>query len=155
MCLNGNYGDICVYAHQASSILKRDYQYNFSHSPAGRYDDYGRERKARTMVAVLEDYFESPISALSLLNVGGSAGVIDNYLADYFRSIVSVDIDEPAIMKAKRKFTKNNLEFKIGDALNLEYENNTFDIVICSQVYEHVPSPERMMAEMDVVVDIF
>ena len=100
------------------------------------------------MVAVLEDYFESPISALSLLNVGGSAGVIDNYLADYFRSIVSVDIDEPAIMKAKRKFTKNNLEFKIGDALNLEYENNTFDIVICSQVYEHVPSPERMMAEI-------
>jgi 2-polyprenyl-3-methyl-5-hydroxy-6-metoxy-1,4-benzoquinol methylase len=128
--------------------LERAYQYNFSSSPAGKYDVCGRERKAKTMVAVLKDYSKKPVSTLSLLNVGGSAGIIDNYLADHFHSIVSVDIDEPAIMQAKRKFKKNNLEFKIGDALNLEYANNTFDIVICSQVYEHVPSPEKMMDEI-------
>ena len=128
--------------------MKRGYQYNFSSRPAGRYDVCGRERKAQTMVAVLKDYLKRPLSALSLLNVGGSAGVIDNYLADHFRSIVSVDIDAPAIRKAQRQFKRPNLEFKIGDALNLAYASHTFDIVICSQVYEHVPSPEKMMDEI-------
>ena len=56
------------------------------------------------MVAVLEDYFQAPLNNQSLLNVGGSTGIIDSYLADYFHSVVSVDIDKPAIEQAKSKF---------------------------------------------------
>jgi protein-L-isoaspartate O-methyltransferase len=84
--------------------LNREYQYNFSSLPAGKYDVLGRERKAKTMVAVLEDYFQAPLNNQSLLNVGGSTGIIDSYLADYFHSVVSVDIDKPAIEQAKSKF---------------------------------------------------
>lgn len=85
---------------------------------------------------------------LNLLNVGGSTGIIDNYLADYFCSVVSVDIDIPAIEHAKSNFQKNNLEFQVGDATNLKFADNTFDVVICSQIYEHVPSPEKMIYEI-------
>jgi ubiquinone/menaquinone biosynthesis C-methylase UbiE len=128
--------------------LNREYQYNFSSLPAGKYDVLGRERKAKTMVAVLGDHLQVPLNDQSLLNVGGSTGIIDNYLADYFRSVVSVDIDEPAIMEAKNNFNKDNLIFQTGDALNLQFSDNTFDVVICSQVYEHVPSPQKMMDEI-------
>ena len=128
--------------------MKREYQYNFSASNAGKYDILGRERKAMTMVAVLKDHIQKPLQKLHLLNVGGSSGIIDNFLSDYFQSVISVDIDESAIKKATSNFHKNNIEFKIGDALNLEFQDNTFDVVICSHVYEHVPSPEKMMAEI-------
>lgn len=128
--------------------MKRGYQYNFSNNPTGQYDALGRERKAKTMIAVLEDHIQRPLQELCLLNVGGSAGVIDNYLSSYFRTVVSVDIDESAIAKATSNFQRDNLEFKIGDALNLEFTDNTFDVVICSQIYEHVPSPEKMMDEI-------
>ena len=37
---------------------------------------------------------------------------------------------------------------KVGDAYNLHYSDNSFDVVVCSQVYEHVPSAEKMMEEI-------
>ena len=128
--------------------MNREYQYNFSSLPAGKYEVLGRERKAKTMVAVLEDHFQAPLNSQSLLNVGGSTGIIDSYLADYFHSVTSVDIDKPAIEQAKSNFKKDNLSFQTGDALNLQFSNNSFDVVICSQVYEHVPSPQKMLDEI-------
>jgi ubiquinone/menaquinone biosynthesis C-methylase UbiE len=112
------------------------------------YDVFGRERKARTMVAVLQDYLGVHLGNLSLLNVGGSTGIIDNYLSAHFGSVVGVDIDAPAIEHAQKMYVKNNLRFNVGDALNLRFPDATFDVVICSQIYEHVPDPERMVDEI-------
>ena len=130
--------------------LKRDYQYNFSITTISElmYDIPSRERKAKTMVAVLEDFIKKPLNSCRLLNVGGSAGIIDNYLADHFLSVIGVDIDEPAITYARKNFAKPNLEFQVGDALDLPFQDNTFDVVICSQVYEHVPDAHKMMNEI-------
>ena len=113
------------------------------------HDVAGRERKAKTMVSVLENHMQKPLHQLRLLNVGGSAGIIDNYLAGHFKSVTSIDIDELAIEKAKNEYCNNdNLEFQIGDAVNLHFNDNEFEVVICSQVYEHVPSAEKMIAEI-------
>jgi hypothetical protein len=73
------------------NTLKREYQYNFSSNSTCMYEALGRERKARTMVAVLEDHIRNPLNELHVLNVGGSAGIIDNYLADYFLSVTVTD----------------------------------------------------------------
>lgn len=80
--------------------------------------------------------------------MGGSAGVIDNFLADHTRRVVSIDIDERAIEHAQQKFKKDNLEFQVADALNLPFDDASFDIVICSHVYEHVPDPVKMFDEI-------
>jgi ubiquinone/menaquinone biosynthesis C-methylase UbiE len=128
--------------------LGRGYQYEFSSSSPYVFDRENRERKARTMLAVLEDYFGGPITNSKVLNVGGSAGAIDNFLADHVGHAVSVDIDAQAIDHAKAMFNKSNLEFRVADALNLPYDTASFDIVICSHVYEHVPDPEQMFAEI-------
>jgi len=129
-------------------VEKRSYQYNFSSTPQGAYDIDSRTRKARTMIAVIEDYTKKPLGELSVLDVGGSTGYGDNYLADHFGQVISIDIDEQAIQVANDKFSKGNLTFLYGDALNLHFADNSFDIVICSNVYEHVTNPERMMDEI-------
>ena len=130
--------------------LKREYQYNFSTTSISEsmYDIHARERKARTMVAVLEDFLKLPTNGCRLLNVGGSAGIIDNYLADHFSSVDGIDIDESAIIHARNTYAKPNLKFHIGDALNLPFPDNAFEVVICSQVYEHVPNASKMMDEI-------
>lgn len=112
------------------------------------YDTPSRERKAKTMVAVLGDFLKRPLNSYRLLNVGGSAGIIDNCLADYLGSVIGMDIDEPAVIYARNNFAKPNLEFLVGDALDLPFPDNAFEIVICSQVYEHVPDAQRMMDEI-------
>jgi ubiquinone/menaquinone biosynthesis C-methylase UbiE len=128
--------------------LKRGYQYDFSTHSVGMHDVISRERKAKTMVTVLSTHTPVPLNTLRLLNVGGSAGIIDNFLADYFQEVVSIDIDEQAIEIASNTFRKDNLKFQVGDALNMQFADNSFDIAVCSQVYEHVADPHKMIDEI-------
>jgi ubiquinone/menaquinone biosynthesis C-methylase UbiE len=128
--------------------LTRGYQYEFSKNSQYVYDKENRERKARTMLAVLEDFLQKPLSECDILNVGGSAGAIDNFIADHARRVIGIDIDESAIEHARHKFKKDNLEFQVADALNLPFDDASFEIVICSHVYEHVPDPVKMFDEI-------
>jgi ubiquinone/menaquinone biosynthesis C-methylase UbiE len=128
--------------------LSRGYQYGFSANSPYVYDVENRERKARTMAAVLEDFLPGPLGGYDLLNVGGSAGVIDNFLARHFGTVTGIDIDEPAIAHARQNFRRDNLHFQVADALHLPFRDESFDVVICSHVYEHVPDPERMFREI-------
>lgn len=128
--------------------MAREYQYNFSSNSGGMYDVTKRERKAKTMRAVLDEFMPVSLESLQLLNVGGSTGIIDNYLADYFQAVTSIDIDEAAVKYAQEQFKKDNLSSQVGDALNMQFADNSFDVVICSQIYEHVPNPEKLLAEI-------
>ncbi len=100
------------------------------------------------MIAVLFDYLKSDLSEMSLLNVGGSAGIIDAYLANHIGQVTSVDIDRKAIEFAEKNNRQSNLRFQVGDAMNLQFAEQSFDIVVCSQVYEHVPDASVMMNEI-------
>jgi len=128
--------------------VNRDYQFGFSDKGTEMFNVAGRQRKAVTMVSVLSDYICKPIDTLSVLNVGGSAGIIDEYLSRYFCQVTGIDIDEKAIIFAKNKFQKEGLLFEIGDGMNMKYESNSFDVVVCSQVYEHVPDAKKLMSEI-------
>lgn len=112
------------------------------------YDRKARERKAKTMVVVLSDFFEPGLRSLSVLDVGSSTGIIANYLSRYFGKVVGIDIDEPAIEFAGDNFEKDNLKFAVGDSMNMDYPENMFDVVICAHVYEHVPDANTLMEEI-------
>ncbi|MBX2868241.1 MAG: hypothetical protein KTR18_06175 [Acidiferrobacterales bacterium] len=94
--------------------MDKNYQYGFSESNSAIFDNESRLRKAKTMVAVLADHCDQPLAEQSLLNVGGSAGNIDSHLAENFRAVTSIDIDENANNFAKDQFESPNLEFKVG-----------------------------------------
>jgi ubiquinone/menaquinone biosynthesis C-methylase UbiE len=128
--------------------MARDYQYDYSEIMPSVYDREARERKALTTLAVLEDFFDEPLAALSCLDVGGSTGVIDHRLAQELGRVVGIDIDQKAINYARQNFVRDNLEFDVGDAMQLAFADDSFDVVICSHVYEHVPDAEQLMAEI-------
>lgn len=128
--------------------MERGYQYNYSEIWKETYDTRLREKKARTMVAILESGLDKPLSELSAIDVGGSAGIIANYLSDHFARVVGIDLDDAAVDHARGAFKKDNLDFHVADALSLPFPDDSFGVVICSQVYEHVKDPAKMFDEI-------
>lgn len=113
----------------------------------------GRRRKALTMLAVLRNALgEGELAKARVLNVGCSTGLIDEVLAEHVGSVVGIDIDQGAIESARTRCARANLEFHLGDTMALDFPDHCFDVVICSQVYEHVPDPARMMSEIQRVL---
>jgi ubiquinone/menaquinone biosynthesis C-methylase UbiE len=125
------------------------YQRRFSEKhPQAVYNREARQKKAKTIIAVLNNFFETDFRSFSILDVGCSTGIMANYFSGYFGEVVGIDIDAPAVRYARENFTKDNLEFNIGDAMNIKFPKNSFDVVICAHIYEHVPDADRLMSEI-------
>jgi ubiquinone/menaquinone biosynthesis C-methylase UbiE len=129
--------------------MTREYQYNYSKLKPAVFNNDLRLRKAETIVRVCQDFTRSEdLSQLHLLDVGSSSGIIDNYLADFFGQVTGIDIDEPAMAHARGTFSKDNLSFQQGDAMQITLADNSIDAVVCTQIYEHVPNAELMFNEI-------
>lgn len=133
---------------RATVMSKRGYQLGFSSGNEAMHSVVGRQRKAATMLAVLASALGDRLARAHVLNVGCSTGIIDIALAPHVAKTVGIDIDAPAIDAARASCSAVNAEFRLGDAMRLDFPDAAFDVVICSQVYEHVPDPVRMMEEI-------
>jgi ubiquinone/menaquinone biosynthesis C-methylase UbiE len=128
--------------------MSRGYQHDYAAGRPQMYDVSERHRKAATMVAVLSRCMGEKLRDARVLNVGCSAGLIDEALAPSVGSVTGVDIDASAIAKAVSRGLPANVTLLAGDAMALEFADQSFDAVICSQVYEHVPDVERLIGEI-------
>ncbi len=59
---------------------------------------------------------------------------------------VGIDITESHIRKAANR-TNPSEDFRIGDARNLEFKDNSFDMVTISDVIQHLPSAKVPLSE--------
>jgi 2-polyprenyl-3-methyl-5-hydroxy-6-metoxy-1,4-benzoquinol methylase len=129
--------------------MTRENQLNYSSLKPSVFNSKIRVKKAQTIVRVCQDFLQTEdLSGLTLLDVGSSSGIIDNFLADYFGRVHGIDIDEPAMEHATNTFNKPNLFFAHGDAMRLEHPDQSIDVVVCSHVYEHVPDAQTLFSEI-------
>ena len=76
---------------------------------------------------VIEKYFTSN---MKILDLGCGAGRTSKILSDMGCRVIGVDISDNLIDLAKQKYP--NLDFRIGDATSLDFEDNYFDAVLFS-----------------------
>lgn len=126
-----------------------EYQTNYTENPVAQrnmYDEAGRQAKADKILAILADYLGDTRS-LDLLDVSCSTGIISRRFATRFRHVTGIDIDEGAVEFA-RSLAQSNLQFEVMDALATDFSHDTFDVVVCNQMYEHVPDADKLMREI-------
>ncbi len=141
--------DIAVAGRSTRPSGRRAYQYGYSSLHPEVNDPVSRERKSATAIAVIEHYLGRSVSSLRVADVGGSGGVMAARFAREGAAVTVIDIDEAAIVAARERYRDiANLEFRIGDAMAIEFADASFDIVLCCHVYEHVPDAARMMREI-------
>ena len=130
-------------------MKKYEYQCGYSKMhPDVMYDIEMRQQKSKKMLAVLDEYYSGKLEELSVLDIGCSTGIISSYLSQRFASLVGIDIDESAIEYAIKKYPFGNLKFYVRDAMNTGFADESFDVVICAQVYEHIPDSYQLLAEI-------
>ncbi|MFV2058722.1 MAG: class I SAM-dependent methyltransferase [Thiohalomonadales bacterium] len=127
-----------------------DYQFNYTESEVAKqhmYDKQERVVKADKILRVLQDYL-GDLSMLNVLEMSCSAGLMTEVFSEAFDKITAIDIDAAAIEYANNKNTQKNVKFIKVDALNTYFSNGVYDVIICNQMYEHVPSAEKLMNEI-------
>jgi 2-polyprenyl-3-methyl-5-hydroxy-6-metoxy-1,4-benzoquinol methylase len=64
------------------------------------------------------------------------------------RRIVGIDLDDPKLRAEWEKRRRANLEYRVEEATSLSFADDEFDLASAIEVLEHVPEPERTLAEM-------
>jgi 2-polyprenyl-3-methyl-5-hydroxy-6-metoxy-1,4-benzoquinol methylase len=118
------------------------------------YDKYG---SSNPVVRRLMANFERALAELleraaprSLLDVGCGEGVLVHRwaLAMPDRRVVGIDLEEESIQAGWAERQAANLEYRTMPADDLPFAAGEFDLATAIEVLEHVPDPERTLAEM-------
>ncbi len=123
--------------------------------PTGNtYDKYGSTNPVvRRLMAGFErtlDELFTRAKPSSVLDVGCGEGVLSEQWAQRLGTgrVVGVDLSDPKLEAEWSQRRRANLEFRVMEAQRLQFAAGEFDLVAATEVLEHVPDPERVLAEM-------
>jgi len=86
----------------------------------------------------------------TVLDVGSGDGSVLYWLDKngFCPSIKSLEISQSGIEQIKAKNLASIQEIKLFDGYTIPYEDDSFDLVTCSHVLEHVEFPRRLLREI-------
>jgi ubiquinone/menaquinone biosynthesis C-methylase UbiE len=126
-----------------------DYQKDLSLQTPILLDAAYKKSKVDKMLAVLRDAGAiSSVRGALALDIGCSRGFFTGGIAPHFERVLGMDIDSHALALAVRDDPPKNVTYLLGDSLRLPLGDSSVDLVICNHVYEHVPDPRLLFAEI-------
>ena len=72
-----------------------------------------------------------PSRGASLLDIGARDGYLAKLCVDRFKRVVALDLERPVVLDPR-------VETVAGDARALSYDDDSFDVVVCAEVLEHI-----------------
>jgi len=120
-----------------------------------RYYSYGRDNQVRfthrsriNQLSKLINNFSArhkgPARAQAL-DAGCGYGIYSLLLAEAGYDVFGIDINEEEIRKASNwaseRGVQDRITFQIGDVQNIRHGDSTFDLIVCSEVLEHLEDP--------------
>ncbi|MHA1265429.1 MAG: class I SAM-dependent methyltransferase [Candidatus Helarchaeota archaeon] len=100
--------------------------------------------------AILDKWFKALKPGETFLDVGCELGYFVRKAAERGLQATGIDISPTKIKKAKQIAMnfKLNCNFYVMNAQKLEFEEGSFDWVLCSETLEHVPNDARAIKEL-------
>ena len=82
-----------------------------------------------------------------ILDIGCGIGEVAFDISKKAQKVVAIDINKKKIESAKRRFSRDNLTFIVGDATDYNF-NETFDYIILSNVLEHIKDRQALLKKV-------
>lgn len=80
------------------------------------------------------------------LEIGPGVGTYIPVLSEKCKNVVCIDRDRQALSYVKTHF--RDVDILYGDATSLPFADGSVDFILCSEVLEHIPSPEKLLKEI-------
>jgi ubiquinone/menaquinone biosynthesis C-methylase UbiE len=112
------------------------------------YDIPSREKKADKVISVCRHFSHRPLGELVCLDLGASTGIMTRRFAENFKKVIALDLDRNGLFSGKNYCRMNNIEYLCSDGTSMALADNSVNIVICNQIYEHVDNQENLMSEI-------
>ena len=101
-------------------------------------DEASRLRKAEKVAKILSKY--KNLSRSKILDIGSGSGYLGRLMKQRAGKYIGIDfVDERKI---------KDFDFIQADALRIPFKNNSFDIIVCNHVIEHVIGQKKLLEEI-------
>lgn len=119
--------------------------------PEGNYFD--KYNDTNIIVKKLMQGFFSSIDKMlleiefkTILEAGCGEGYVSQFLYKKGNTIDAFDISEKVVQEAQKAFP--GIRFSVGSIYNIAAENGQYDLVIASEVLEHLEEPKTALCEL-------
>lgn len=113
-------------------------------------EDYNQSHDGKFVQCMYQEIVErvKVLKPKRVLDLGcGNGNVIQLLKSRIPSQYYGLDISEKMIEETKKRFG-NEVKLCVGDAENLPFEDQMFDLIICNASFHHYPRAERAVAEM-------
>lgn len=83
-----------------------------------------------------------------VLDIGCGSGHGSNLLSKRFDKVYGIDISNDAIGYGKKNWQRRNISFMVGSGTNIPFKQNTFDITVAFEVFEHIKDWKKFLSEV-------
>ena len=105
-----------------------------------RSDDLAEYRKRPAEIERVADLMRMlPQGLRSAIDIGARDGFLSRSLSQFVPTVTALDLERP-------DFVHPGVHCVQGDATALDFGTSSFDLVLCAEVLEHIPSPSLEMA---------
>jgi 2-polyprenyl-6-hydroxyphenyl methylase / 3-demethylubiquinone-9 3-methyltransferase len=127
--------------------------------PAGQWwDENGPLHLLKAMVnpwrvpyfeSALRGHFGDDLNTVRLLDIGCGGGVLAEEFARMGPLVTGIDISPESINVARAHAHSEGLsiDYRVGEAIPLDFEANCFEVISCCDVLEHIPDWEGAISE--------
>jgi len=112
--------------------------------------DYNNSYDGKFVKCMYDEIVERVLTAnpKSILDLGcGNGNVLEKIKLKSDADLYGLDLSENMIELAKEKLG-TRVELKVGDAEQLPYDDNQFDVIICNASFHHYPNPDQVLREI-------
>lgn len=105
-------------------------------------------RSDRRAYSAMYERIPKVIKGKTVLEIATGPGLLAKHVAHAANKMIATDYSEGMIAEAKKGEILDNLTFEVADAVDLPYDDGSFDVVLIANALHVMPEPERALREI-------